>query len=206
MNRVIVMGGLLLVLAPFAFPQSAEAQNGGRWDEDRYGRQIDDRFDRGRGNQRGRQYDRYSNGGISFDWDLNGFSVRDQSSIEAQIRRDLNADAGSWLSGRRGANRGNGRYRESNETGGTIDVNVAFTRLNRDTVQAEVRLGLNRDGRGASAVTATESATVHSTDDNLDGRVVQQAFRRVRREFATKVDRYQRNDDNGRNRNRADRY
>ncbi|MES2459683.1 MAG: hypothetical protein V4671_03810, partial [Armatimonadota bacterium] len=123
---------------------------------------------------------RYTYGRITFDWDENGFNIRDRAALEAQIRRDLNVDAGSRQVGRRSGSQG------------TLDVNVAIRRVNSNSVRADVRLGLNRDGRGGSAVTATESATTASRDRNIDSQVVLRAFRAARREFTTKVNQYAR--------------
>ncbi len=171
-NRVIASSGVLLAaLAALAtVPQSAEAQYG----QGRYNRQE-------RGNRQNRQNDQNTYGRITFDWDLNGFTVRDRAGLEAQIRRDLNADAGSRSVGRRGGSEG------------TLEVNVKFSRENSNRVKAEVRLGLNRDGRGPAGVTATESASVQSRDKNVDGQVVLQAFRKARREFTAKVNQDNRN-------------
>lgn len=119
--------------------------------------------------------DRYTYGRITFDYDLGNFRVGDRAALEAQIRRNLNNNPGSPLVKRRQG------------SGGTLDVNVSMERVSATSVRATVRLGLNPDGRGASALAATESATMLSRDNNVDEQVVLQAFRKARRELTVKV-------------------
>lgn len=123
--------------------------------------------------------DRFIYGRIAFDWDANGFTVRDRPGVEAQIREALNTDPGSRF------------VRRRPNSDGTLEVNVTLKRIN-NLVRADVRLGLNQNGQGGSAVTATESATAPFRGNSVNDQVVMQAFRKARREFATKVNQFAR--------------
>lgn len=126
---------------------------------------------------RPRPNNRYTYGRIAFNWDGNGIAVRDRAALEAQIRRELNNDPGSrFLTRREGSD-------------GTLDVNVSLRRQNPGNVMADVRLGLDQ-GNGGSVVSASESATTASRNNEVNGQVVVEAFRKARREFTTNLNQF----------------
>ena len=128
-----------------------------------------------------RNNSRYTYGRIVFNWDSNGIAVRDRAALETRIRRELNSDTGSRFVTRR------------ENSPGTLDVNVAFRRVANNDVRADVRLGLNPNGRGGAAVTASDSVTVSSRDNEVRGQEIIQAVRNARRELASDVNELVRN-------------
>lgn len=112
---------------------------------------------------------RYTYGRVAFDYELNNFTLPDKATIEAQIRRNLDAENSARV------------LRQRPGSPGIINVNISFERVNQTDVRTTVRLNLDPEGRGESGIAATESATTLSRDKRIDAPAVLQAFRRARR-------------------------